>query len=133
MENKNKHLEFIQAVVTRLASNSFLIKGWSVSLITALFALAAAGAKADYVLLAYLPAVVFWGLDGYFLQQERLFRGLYDAVRVLEEKNIDFGMSTANVQNKGWLNAVFSQTLFFFHGVILAAIVVVTLVSYGKL
>jgi hypothetical protein len=36
-----KHLEFIQATIVRLASNSFLLKGWTVTLVAALFALAA--------------------------------------------------------------------------------------------
>ena len=41
MENKRKHLEFIQSVIARMNSNSFLIKGWSITLVSALFALAA--------------------------------------------------------------------------------------------
>ena len=42
MENKVAHLEMIQRVIARMASNSFLIKRWSVTLVVALFALAAA-------------------------------------------------------------------------------------------
>ena len=30
-----KHLEIIQGVVNRLASNSFLIKGWSMTILSA--------------------------------------------------------------------------------------------------
>lgn len=41
MENKQKHLEFIQMAINRMASNLFLLKGWTVALIAALFALAA--------------------------------------------------------------------------------------------
>ena len=32
--------------------------------------------------------ILFWGLDGYFLWQERLFRALYDHVRQLPESEI---------------------------------------------
>jgi len=42
MDSKTVHLQMVQAVITRMAGNSFLIKGWSVTLIAALFALAAA-------------------------------------------------------------------------------------------
>ncbi|MEN9503463.1 MAG: hypothetical protein RI964_2748 [Pseudomonadota bacterium] len=35
-----KHLEMLQQVITRMASNSFLIKGWSITLISALLAFA---------------------------------------------------------------------------------------------
>jgi len=31
MENKIKHLEMLQNVIARMASNSFIIKGWSVT------------------------------------------------------------------------------------------------------
>lgn len=40
-DNKVKHLEMIQAVINRMAQNSFLLKGWSVVLTAAIFALAA--------------------------------------------------------------------------------------------
>ena len=42
MDRQLTHLQMIQAVITRMAGNSFLIKGWSVTLVAALFALAAA-------------------------------------------------------------------------------------------
>ncbi len=32
MEQKIKHLEFIQAAINRMAGNSFLLKGWTVTL-----------------------------------------------------------------------------------------------------
>ena len=41
MDKKIKHLEMIQGVINRMASNSFLLKGWTVVLVSALFALAA--------------------------------------------------------------------------------------------
>ena len=41
MDAKLKHLEFIQDVITRMNSNSFLLKGWCVTLMSVLFALSA--------------------------------------------------------------------------------------------
>ena len=63
-ERKLKHLEFIQGVINRLSTNSFLLKGWSVVLVSALFALSAADSQPIFALLACIPAFVFWGLDG---------------------------------------------------------------------
>jgi hypothetical protein len=77
-----------------MASNLFLLKGWTVTLIAALFALSAKDANADYFLIAYVPPFMFWVLDGYFLSQERRFRALYDHVRALNETQIDFSMDT---------------------------------------
>lgn len=41
MENKLKHLDFLQLVITRMNVNSFSLKGWAVTLVSALFAFAA--------------------------------------------------------------------------------------------
>lgn len=132
MQKKLAHLNLIQAVVTRMASNSFLLKGWSVTLVSALFALAAKDTKPALLLIAYLPGMMFWGLDGYFLWQETLFRRLYDKVRSLAEDQIDFSMSTAELPDvPRWLARTFSKTLVLFHGSIIATIVVVTLAMYS--
>jgi len=129
MERKLKHLEFIQGVINRLSTNSFLLKGWSVVLVSALFALSTQDSNKGFVLLAYIPAVIFWGLDGYFLWQERLYRALYNAVRLKSHDDIDFSMNTTDVTDgmTGWLAATLSKTLIAFHGVLLLAIIVVML------
>ncbi len=94
-EAKLKHLEMIQVVINRMANNSFLLKGWSVTLTAALFALAAKGSNPVFILLAWVPALMFWGLDGYYLRQERLFRKIYDKVRkIKDDSGIDFSMDT---------------------------------------
>ena len=137
MDHKHKHLELIQGVVNRLSTNSFLLKGWSVVLVSALFALSAADSRAAFVFLAYIPAFVFWGLDGFFLWQEQLYRKLYDHVRVLKNEDVDFSMNTMPFRtNDGptWLGATLSKTLIPFHGVLIVAVVVVmalTLTSKG--
>ena len=129
MENKSKHLELIQGVVNRLSTNSFLLKGWSVVLVSALFALSTPQSDTSFIYLAYIPAAMFWGLDGYFLWQERLFRDLYDHIRKLDESAIDFSMDTTPFKSgkdaRAWSNAVCSKTLAPFHGVLIGAIVVV--------
>lgn len=127
MDNKQSHLGMIQGVVNRLSSNSFLLKGWSVVLVSAMFALAAKDSKMIFIYLSYFPAISFWGLDGYFLHQERLFRALYDHVRILDEKDIDFSMNISIVKDKvdSWAAVTLSKTLLVFHGVIVVTIVLV--------
>ncbi|OGQ47715.1 MAG: hypothetical protein A3H42_06500 [Deltaproteobacteria bacterium RIFCSPLOWO2_02_FULL_46_8] len=124
---KQAHLEMIQGIINRLSNNSFLLKEWSVILISALFALAAKDSNLLFVYLAYFPAISFWGLDAYFLHQEKLFRALYDRVRKMEEEKIDFSMDTSGVQSTvaDWMTVLFSKTLLAFHGTILGAIVIV--------
>lgn len=130
MENKLKHLEMLQAVISRMAKCSFYLKGWNVVLVSAIFALASGESKSQLVYLAYLPAFVFWLLDGFFLRQERLFRALYDKVRVMAEDDIDFSMNTAGVNSlvASWLAVTWSITLRLFHGAVLLTITAVWLV-----
>lgn len=132
MENKLAHLGMIQAVVNRLSQNSFLLKGWSVVLVSALFALAASDTNLLFILLAYFPVFAFWILDGYFLWQERLFRSLYDQVRGLEEQEIDFSMDTSHLDEivPSWSAAIFSRTLGIFHGIVFGSVVIVMLITY---
>jgi len=74
-----EHLKLVQAVVTRLAGNSFLLKGWAVTLVAGLTALAKADADRDIAWIACGAIVVFAFLDAYYLAQERAFRRLYEA------------------------------------------------------
>lgn len=127
MDNKRTHLEIIQGVVNRLANSSFLMKGWAVILVSALFALSAKDSRVYFIYLAYFPAIAFWGLDGYYLLQEKLFRKLYDKVREMDESDIDFSMDTSVVKDQvdPWLCVVFSKTIFAFHGTIVLTILIV--------
>jgi hypothetical protein len=119
VSNKQKHLEFIQNVISRMASNLFFLRGWTITLIAALFAFFVKEADNNplYIYIAYPPALICWILDGYFLAQERLFRALYDHVRKLDERNIDFSMETKPFQNKrftNWFFCMFAPTLRIF-------------------
>jgi hypothetical protein len=125
-----KHLEFIQAVITRLANNSFSFKGWAVTVVVAVLALAGQGQGADKLgpnatLVGMVPAVAFWWLDALCVRRERLFRCLYDEVRT--KASTDFSMDV-----RGFAKAVsstfgmaMSGGLLGFYG--LLALVVVTL------
>jgi len=131
MSYKIEHLKMIQSVVTRMAGNSFLLKGWSVVVVSALFALAAKGSHTLLTLIAFLPAITFWVLDGYFLWQERLFRKLYDRIRSIDEADVDFSMNIAPFFNEvdSWAKVLVSKTLLIYHGAILGTVFVVLIVS----
>ena len=108
MDNKLKHLELIQHVINRLANSSFYLKGWTVIFVAAVLGFATKDSQPLYIGVAFIPTFSFWGLDGYYLNQERLFRRLYDAVRVMDNGEIDFAMSTTSFKQRGdWWKAVF--------------------------
>ena len=99
-EHVIKHLELIQLVINRLASNSFMFKGWSMTLIVAITVLMVRY-KLDnpFVILSILiPIIGFWVLGGYFVRQERLFRRLYEETSKLTDT--DFSMNTDRFKNE---------------------------------
>jgi hypothetical protein len=93
-----KHLEMIQAVISRHAWSSFAYKGWFVVVIAALGALAASEATPRYLIVALVATLTFWGLDAFYLRQERLFRELYDAVRRNAPNHLEDGPFTMNTR-----------------------------------
>ena len=129
---REAHLAMIQGVVTRLGQNSFLLKGWSVLLVSALLALGAASSEELVLLVAFLPVLAFWGLDGYFLWQERLFRALYDYVREQDDESVNYSMDIGVIRRREswstWPTATFSRTLIVFHGVVLLTVLLIFLV-----
>jgi len=127
-----EHLKLIQAVVNRLAQDSFVYKGWAVTLVSAIFVLATKDANRWYLLVALLPTLAFWGLDSYYLWQERLFRKLYDHTRTkpsVDWQNDPFSMSTdpCKGQVAGWWQICWSKTIWPLY----AALVLVVLSAFG--
>ncbi|MFI9777528.1 hypothetical protein OG698_07735 [Streptomyces sp. NBC_01003] len=112
-----RHLELIQAVVARMGNNSFLIKGWALTLMGALLAFAAGNESRTVAATGFVPIVAFWLLDGYFLYKERLFRRLYDKVRRpgsgIEPFSLD---ASAGAERAGALRAAGSLTVALFYG-----------------
>ncbi len=128
-ENLLKHLEFIQNIINRMANNSFLLKGWTVTIVAALFALAAQNANTKFVILAIFPVVAFWILDAFYLRQERLFRTLYNDIRKRANihSNDQFSLDTTQYMNdvQSWSRTAFSKTLIIFYGIIIITISIV--------
>lgn len=131
MENRLKHLEFIQNVITRMNTNSFLIKGWTITLVSALFALAAKDANINYVLVSYFAIPVFWILDGFYISQEWQYRALYKEIAE-KQGDTDFNMDASKFckENRTWLVGILSKTLIPFYGVsVIVTLVVIFLIK----
>jgi len=92
LEVKIRHLEMIQAVITRMATNSFMLKGWAVTLVSGIFVLSSKEADKLFFLIAYVPVILFWLLDTYYLQLERRFRAFYNQIRSSEETDLSFAI-----------------------------------------
>lgn len=118
-----KHLEFLQAVITRLAGNSFLIKGWSVTLTTAIVGLAAKDGGPEFALVGLVPVAIFGLLDAYYLALERSFRKLFEkaAENYVAGKTPDFLMSS-DFKWLDYLAALKGPAVWLFHGLLAAVL-----------
>ncbi len=129
-----RHLEMTQAVINRLGSNSFLLKGWSMTVIVSAVVLMARYdiQRPCLILSLIIPILGFWILDGYFLWQERLFRKIYDEVRC--QADTDFKMDVMKHKNKpkcSWASATFSTTLGLFYLMEVGLVVFVFFITSG--
>jgi hypothetical protein len=81
-DDQRKHLEFVQAIITRLFRSSSTAKSWGVTVAMAAFGVSSARAV-PFVAVLGLVTVCFFGLlDSFYLREERLFRKLYDDARL---------------------------------------------------
>ena len=126
MEAKIKHLEFIQETIKRMAGNSFLLRGWSITLVIAIFTLASQTFNPPYFWIALFVTIVFWLLDSYYLFQEKRFRCLYDEVRVKDSSSIDFSMVLPgkHCEKCSWFLAAKSPIFIAFYGLISLVLIV---------
>ena len=72
-----KEIDLIQGCINRMANNSFLIKGWALSVFAGATAFTQGENLSNLVLLVFttiIPFICFWVLDAYYLKIERKYR-----------------------------------------------------------
>ena len=140
-EGRIKHMDMIQAVIARLGNDSFLVKGWAITVSGAFLGFAVNSSSWQLASASFVPTLLFWSLDAYYLWAERLFRALYDCVRTGSEEVEPFSMAATKEPFLGvaarcsgqpiasrW-EILRSDTLLLFYGAICAAAGVVLLVT----
>lgn len=126
--NDDKPLEFIQNIINRMANNSFILKGWSVTLVAGIIGFSLTN-SVTVAYLAFLPALIFWGLDAYYLRQERLYRELYNHAISNPKKLKSFSLNTDSLKNEvdSWFYTLFSKTVFCLHGTLITVIAIMAI------
>lgn len=123
-----KEVELVQDIVTRMGTNSFLVKGWAITLIVA--SLLITGFSYHHFV-ALLPWLIFWAYDAYFLRMEKLYRELNDWLVENRSKSQEFllDMNKSSLENRFGKETpclqqvMFSKTLIAFYGVLLIMII----------
>lgn len=122
-EKVHKEIDLIQSCISRMSKNSFLIKGWVITLIGIVFAMMPKGDPVAlfYACILLIFAVIgFWYLDAYYLQIETRYRKLYELVIVLRQAGNTYRLYDLNpnrFKNEvgGIFNFIFSRTLVIFY------------------
>lgn len=127
-----KEIDIIQDIIKRMAFNSFMIKGWAITLVVVTLLLK--GTEKYQVWLAFIPLLVFWFLDAYFLWQERMYRKLYKWVinnrMNTEEYLFDMNAYRFKDEVQSRFRIMFSITLGWFYGSIAILIVVYSVLLF---
>lgn len=127
----SKHLEFIQNAVTRFANNSFLLKGWTITLVGVFMAFTSKDSSHKIILLGFFPTILFWWLDAYYLWHERMFRDLYKDVAAGNNRT-KFTMDIVAYKSwRGYAKALFSVRLILFYWIVLVVTLVAALLVKG--
>ena len=107
--------------VYNMASNSFMLKGWAVTIASAVLVLMDGDHTEFTILVILIPLLFFWALDSYYLKLERKYRKLYDRVRM--QRETDFDMNISECPNERW--AWYSKTeICFYLPLILIALII---------
>ncbi len=133
-QEKIQHLEFIQNIINRMNTNSFQIKEWMITIVSALLALYASSNNVTYIFVAIIPTLLFWYLDAYYLQQERKFRELYDDVLPDDSGISLFSMPIHNYTDckcSLW-STFFSKTIGWLYGTIVILLIIGGLILKPK-
>ena len=117
-------------IISRLNQNSFQIKGWMITIVSGLLALAANSNNRFYILIAILPVSAFWGLDAFYLQEERKFRGLYSDVAKTDYTDIkisNFDLSIVEYKggNYSYLASLFSKSIMWIYLIINVVLIII--------
>lgn len=79
-EDLHKHLDFIQSVVTRMSAASTSTKSWLLPVVTATYGYGMTQNAWSVIALGLGAVLLFMFLDAHYLDREKAYRALYDAV-----------------------------------------------------
>lgn len=127
-ELKRQQLEIVQAVITRMAGNSFQIKGFTMVMAALLGGLYGERQEMVYLILLIPVCIMCALMDAYYLQLERKYRALYD--RKVDQLQDELtpkeicNMSVRGIERSYW-DCLFSKSLIMPYGIILLLVALV--------
>lgn len=123
-ENINLHLSMLQDIIKRMADNSFKIKGWCITLVSALLGLLISNTDvvSNDLFIILIPIIGFGFIDAYYLRLERVFRNRYESdVKKIKENKIEevkllsFNSDNTKSEKTKYRQALFSKSILLLY------------------
>lgn len=139
LEEIHKEIDLIQSCINRMAQNSFMIKGWFVSIYAVILALLPEKVNLFLLCVALIAVnLIFWYLDGFFLRTEKVYRKIYDWVLEMRPKNnrelmyqLNPGKFNGKIEEvESVWKVMWSKTLRWFYLIPLLIVTTVFIVKY---
>lgn len=135
MKPNEKHLEFLQNNIGRMNQCSFHMKGWAITLASAMIAVFVTSITKEnsgnkiYIYAAVASTILFWILDSLYLSKERKLIAIYNNVIGTGEGTLEISEYEIPINKcKGWKYSVFRVMLLpteiLLYGAIIIGLVV---------
>lgn len=135
-EKFSKSIDLLQSCITRMAQNSFMVKGWTITLTGIILALVPETFDVRLLcIICFVLIICFWILDAFYLQKERLFRRKYELLIKNPESNdlyfdLDIRSLKKNDKEYNFFAIMFSLSVWPIYIPLLAATALVFINQY---
>jgi len=144
----HKELDLIESIITRMANNSFMLKGWAITLFIGIITLYNIVSFPKWILSVLLAVVIigFGYLDAFYLSMERKYTSLYSDVRKKrlsgDYKNL-YSLNAEDSNKETVWNVIFNKkygglwkglkrnTIIIFYGSMLIVTLIFSIVSFA--
>lgn len=127
-EDDRLYLQFLQNNISRMNTNSTQVKVWCMTIVAALLAIFAETKNCLFLLICFIPVILFCILDAQYLQQEHKFIGMYNDY-INEKGNCPdvYAMPMKSYAKglKCFFKALFSWSVFPVYGLTLISIILI--------
>ena len=128
----HKEIDLIQSIITRMAQNSFMLKGWVITIFVAVIALNVQIERFIPNLTLSIFPLAFWYIDAYYLYIERKYRNLYEkriTLRMNGNSDNLYSLGIGKIELKNVLATMFSSSIAWFYIPILGILILTLLIK----
>nr|WP_318740920.1 hypothetical protein [uncultured Treponema sp.] len=130
-EDDRLYLQFLQNNISRMNTNSTQVKTWCMAIVAALLAIFAETKNCLFLLICFIPVILFCMLDAQYLQQEHKFVGMYnDYISGKEDKTEVYSMPMKSYAKglKGFFKALFSWSVLPVYGLLGIVLIILIII-----